>query len=548
MSPTESRKFPFAGVFLLLCLVAVSFSLTLSKNHNDAEDAVAYIQHVTEGQPVYRFHPNHLLYNSINRHFYQLWQSAGYSGNALLPMQTLNIITSLITLLIVAFIGWQLGLTQRWILLAMSLLVSCYGYWWYSVEAEAYLLPIPFALTAWYQSSRFIQSGGNLRLVIAAFCVAFAILIHQQWLALFAALGLALMLHCWKSRLLPEYRGLLITVILAAALTIGIIVMAYILIISGYYGITSTEGIVAWIRGDHEDVSLANWSYWNPVKAVIGMLRAVWGGHFVFGFPAPQDFLVQKFPDKLLVEEIFLAQSIPGFLRWSAAILSLVTAFIAGLIVFLLTGTSSTQDKRHNKEKPENKAGYKLTGLLVITVIVSLNTLVEPTNAELYVGILPIAVLLLIARLSQKKNSRLGFISLGSFALLLLSTNLVGSIIPQTNREHDYWYVANQYFFEKTTASDVIISDGGYINDAYLRLFSQAHIERSAVLSPARITELRSALNGGRMLVSSWSFEPPKALHDQLKGYDAVKAKQLFAPYRLTLVEKNAYQMIYQVE
>ncbi len=548
ISTAKEIKFPLLGVLIFLLIMAVSFSLTLSKNHSDAEDAVAYAHHVTTGKSLYQFHPNHLLYNAINRNFYLLWQSAGYDGNALLPMQVLNIITSMITLIIVAFIGWKMRLTQQWIFLVMLTLVSCYGYWWYSVEVEAYLLPLPFALTAWFLTSRFIQSGKNYRLLIVAGCVAISILIHQQWTALFAAIGISLLIHWWRTRSLAEHDGMLPAIIIAAALCIGIVILTYLLVISGYYSITSPEGIQAWIRGDQENVKLAQWSYLNPVKTLIGALRAIWGGHFLFGFHPLQELLTQTFPNKLLVEEIFLANSMSAWIRWCCVVLSVLTIAIAALVLVLSFSPRKSNFLDSSPHKIHNSQGYMLTGTLTIAVFFSLNMLVDPTNSELYIGILPIAILLIAARLSQREKSATAALGVAAFSLLLLVTNLIGSIIPQTDQKHDYWHAVNQYFIEKTTPSDVIISEGGYINDAYLRLFSAAKIERGIVMSPQRIAELKSQFSHGRMLVSSWTFKPPAGLDRQLQNYDADKVKQYFQQYQLSVIAENNAQTIYLVE
>ncbi len=547
-SAAKQIKFPLLGVLVFLLIMAVSFSLTLSKNHSDAEDAVAYAHHVTTGESLYQFHPNHLLYNAINRDFYLRWKSAGYDGDALLPMQVLNVITSLITLMIVALIGWRMGLTQQWVFLVLLTLVSCYGYWWYSVEVEAYLLPLPFALTAWFLTSQFIQSGKNYRLLIVAGCVAISILIHQQWIALFAAIGITLLIHWWRTRGLAEYQNMLPAIISAAALCIGIVILTYLLVISGYYSITSPEGIQAWIRGDQENVKLAQWSYLNPIKSLIGALRAVWGGHFVFGFHALQDLLTQTFPNKLLVEEIFLANSISAWIRWCCVVLSVLTIAIAALILVLSFSGRKNKLLNTSSHQKHSSQGYTLTGTVTIAVFFSLNIFVDPTNSELYIGILPIAILLIASRLSQRAKSGTAALSVAAFSVLLLVTNLLGSVIPQTNQKHDYWYAVNQYLIEKTTPSDVIISEGGYINDAYLRLFSTAKIERGIVMSSQRIAELKNQFSSGRMLVSSWTFKPPAGLDRQLQSYEPDKVKQYFQQYQLSVIAENSAQTIYLVE
>ena len=108
--------------------------------------------------------------------------------------------------------------------------------------------------------------------------------------------------------------------------------------------------------------------------------------------------------------------------------------------------------------------------------------------------------------------------------------------------------VVNRFLIEKTDSNDVIISEGGYINDAYLRLFSKAHVERGAVMDAGRLAELYDEASHGRLLVSSWAFKPPAILHKQLQNYDPAIVKSYFQQFHLKTVETNAYQTVYQVE
>ena len=536
-------KFPLLTVGLFLLIMAFSFALTLSKNHNEAEDAVTFIDQVTEGERAGLFHPNHLIYNYVNLGFYSVWQLVGFDGNAQLPMQTLNVIASLFTLAIMAFIGWKLGLTQAQNLLALVLLVSCFGYWWYSVEVESYLLPLPFALIAWYQTLQFMSKGGTYRLLIAALTASIAMLVHLQWLALPLALGVGLMIHWWRNRQIINHGKMLASLMLAVGVAAGVVVSAYLAAIFWAYPVTTLSGAVDWVNGSHHLIYRPPWSILNPIKTLVGFLRSIWGGHFLFGFADLEAFFLKLFADKLLVEEIYLGKSIPAAIRWFCVVTSVLAAVLGVLsILSLFTGRVVEEPKTN-----QFRRDFILTAWMIIAVFFVLNSVIVPTNLELYIGILPAVSLLFLVYLSKFSQHRFGLLSLWGFSILMLATNLFGSIVPQTNRERDYWHVVNQYLIEHGQPSDVIISEGGYVNDSYLQLFSQAQFEQGRLVTASRIDELLEASGEGRVLVSSWVISPPPEISTQLPEYDLAGAKRLFSRYRLEAVAKNQYQTVYQI-
>lgn len=541
-------RFPYLMVGLFLLLMAFSFSLTLSENHNDAEDAVAFIDQVTSGEKEALFHPNHLIYIFVNRGFYSAWQSLGFSDNAQLPMQALNVIASLFALGIMAFIGWRLGLTTQQNLLGLVLLVSCFGYWWYSVEVESYLLPLPFALIAWYQTLQFMNTAETRRLLIAAFTVSVAMLIHLQWLALPVALGLVLLFHWWRNRQQIDHGKMVLSLVLSIGLGAVIVVGAYLAVIFWAYPVTTLSGAVEWVGGSHHLIFRPPWTVLSPVKTLVGFLRAIWGGHFLFGFPALEEFFLKLFADKLLVEEIHLAKFIPLAVRWFCVIASLLAAVMG--VLFLLSLITGRRTVLFSEEVKSSRfqSHFIVTAWMMIGVFFALNSVIVPTNPELYIAILPAVILLLLVYLSRSDHYRFGLISLWGFSVLMLLTNLFGSIVPQTDREHDYWQLVNQYFIEHGQPADVIISEGGYVNDSYIKLFSKAQFQEGRLVTAERLDQLLAEYSEGRVLVSSWVINPPPEISTQLPEYDLANAQRLFNRYRLIEIAKNPYQSVFQLK
>lgn len=123
--------------------VGVVFStlylFTLAGSHADAEDSLAYLGNIRSGTASELFHPHHLVYEWCGWAVYHAALGLGYNGGPELPVQAFN-----------ALMG-ALGIAVLWALLrrvvgrvaaasGCGLLGLSYGYWWYSVEAEVYIL------------------------------------------------------------------------------------------------------------------------------------------------------------------------------------------------------------------------------------------------------------------------------------------------------------------------------------------------------------------------------------------------------------------------
>jgi hypothetical protein len=178
------REQPWPLLFALL-VVAGLYLATLAVNHGEAEDSTWYADAITRGAPAYQFHPNHLLYNFANRVFFRGWQLLGYGGAAELPAKLLNVAAALAVLALVDSIARRACVSPRLRAVTLLAISSGFGFWWYSVEVETYVLPLVFVLLALRQllvvAEDFEPLRGHIRLGIY---VGLAILLHQQHLVL----------------------------------------------------------------------------------------------------------------------------------------------------------------------------------------------------------------------------------------------------------------------------------------------------------------------------------------------------------------------------
>ncbi len=94
-------------------------------------------------------HGNHLAYGMIGWCFDRLWRIFGYQGQALLPLQTLDCVLGAAGAAVFASLLRRAGRGEREALLGAAALAVSHAWWFWSLEAQVYMLGALFiALTA----------------------------------------------------------------------------------------------------------------------------------------------------------------------------------------------------------------------------------------------------------------------------------------------------------------------------------------------------------------------------------------------------------------
>ncbi len=94
-------------------------------------------------------HGNHLAYGVVGWGFDRLWRVLGYQGQALLPLQTLDSILGAAGAAVFSSLLRRMGRGEREALLGAAALAVSHAWWFWSLEAQVYMLGALFiALTA----------------------------------------------------------------------------------------------------------------------------------------------------------------------------------------------------------------------------------------------------------------------------------------------------------------------------------------------------------------------------------------------------------------
>jgi hypothetical protein len=121
----------------------------------------------------------------FNRGVYLLWGLIGFRGSPEIPMEMNDVVAGLAGLVLTYALARRIGMSFQLGLVCVVAVASSYGYWWYSVEGETYLLPIPFILLSAYQFIAIAEGRfESKRFVGLGLTLAVATLFHQQHILL----------------------------------------------------------------------------------------------------------------------------------------------------------------------------------------------------------------------------------------------------------------------------------------------------------------------------------------------------------------------------
>ncbi|MDQ3929194.1 MAG: glycosyltransferase family 39 protein, partial [Chloroflexota bacterium] len=243
---------------LLVSLIAfVVFMLTATGFHT--YDGISYVRDI--GKPLAAlFLPHHLVYEPTLLAMLNLWRAVGYTGYADVPGEMLSSLAGAGGLGLFFAISRRCTGSNPISILTTLALALTYGYWFYSVEVDIYVLPLFFLLaTAWL----YLQALSHKRLpayifVFMGIAHAVGVLYHQA--ALLAAPAFALGIVLLPGNVAEKVRRVLLYggalgLVVAPAYYIGGVVIA---------GQDSPEKFMRWANNFGQ---LGTWGALTPETA-----------------------------------------------------------------------------------------------------------------------------------------------------------------------------------------------------------------------------------------------------------------------------------------
>lgn len=489
----------FVGVFLFLWNTHI-------ENRTEAEDAFEYAYQVEHGGLDWLYHPHHLLYGAVTKDLYSGAKALGYEGRAY-PM--LRLISALcgagVVLMFFRFCYRRFSMRPVSSLLCSGLLLFSYGFWRYANEAEVIVPACLVMLCALYVSVAPSQSKGWSAL--AGILCGVSVLFHvMNAVPVFVAVPLFYLFQ-------KNVKGMLMN----AAAAISVAALGYI----GVYLFESAQMFSSTGLSPSLD-----WSSFE--KAFIGFSQCVVSSNFMLGFQFVRDALVDLFPTRMLLEEIYMGQTLSrGSVLFSSLIMVFLACCFLGAVVFALRLLLRTGAERR-RDRVGAVAGWQT---LVVTIVwfggyAGALLFLEPGNPEVWVmGLVPFWLAfcgLIVAPLS-KENVLWPVLLL---VLLLGLHNYVGGLRPLQNPEGDYNWKKAEWILKSATESDVILTADNPVFERYLRYHSPANVEYLHGWSTNRMalvggTSLFEFLDGGRLFLLGDVFSIPISMTHRFPGSSA---------------------------
>jgi hypothetical protein len=504
-SPTQppTRRVALEALVVWFALGTI-YLLTLSGNHTEAEDALRYLYDIRSGDVAAIFNSYHLAYGWYGWLGYHAALLLGYGGGPLLPVQVLNALTG------------ALGIAVLWVLLrtvvpgraaaGCGLLAFSYGYWWYSVEVEVYILSAVLLICSLSLAYRVAMNPAWKSCALLGATHGFAVLAHNTNVLFVTVTAVALL---YASRTLPLRSVVRLVLVYAGA---GIVVVAptYVLAMAAS-GLQTPEEVYEWLLPPRQGVPYGVWESSNVPKALVGIGRALVGGHFAFSLDPVHEIVDDGFSDKNLREELFLVRDFPEWLALLllALIVVLALAFSLHVLAGLLGGTSLDDRGR-------------LLAILCAAWLVPYVPFFawwEPQNIEFWIAPwIPLAILFALGFSTRVHPPRRGFTlpPAGVIIVILFCVNLWGSVWPQHDPEDDYWRVRTSWYEHNALPSDLGVTAGA-LAERYVRYFGPREVINVETVFPKHagtadaISALRNRLKGAhprRVLFSSEAFYP----------------------------------------
>lgn len=500
-----SNRLRVARIAVPLAALGVLHSVTLARNHNEAEDAGYYMVNVTNNYDL--FNPNHLLFSAVNRVNYDVWTALGYEPDAVVPMQAFSALTGLISLFLIYRIAGRLGVSVPFAIAVMGWTAFTFGFWVYSLEGDTYLLPIPFVLLSVLLLFR-IGTGTTterLRLLVAqstslGLCTAIAVLLHQQYISLVPIMVIAVFSVLWRSVNSGRQTLIIVGISTYSITSLGVVAAGYLAVGFFHNGFHTVSETISWSRG------LANHGLWDalsphtPMAAVAGITRSVFSVNFLFHFDASSTVVSAAFPGKDLVEEYYLAHhgiSTVGCILVAAATIAAVGA-IGWLMVAIVRNPGEDQDFEANRPR------WIFVRFAIVYLLITAAMIIvwEPANPEFWIACLPVLALVLATLAHTRPHALRPAVLL---AISLFIANFLGAVLPYSSPDSDVWSQRNAIYAEVARTGDLVVTaDCPYVCLGNLGLITEVRpLDVASDYGAPTLAARLASPTDGRVLISA---------------------------------------------
>ena len=180
MNRLTDKKRNYIELGCIAIALLVIYNATLPTNLAASHDSIGYLELIEGSTTPWLFHAHHLLYAVLGRAFWQMWLLLGYTGDALLPLQELNIIFACLSIVVLHMLLKRAFGSRLISLLICTAVAFSFGFWLYSSVVEVYMIPLFFLILSFSLTYYTFQNPGLKVFVAIGVSNALAILFHQM--------------------------------------------------------------------------------------------------------------------------------------------------------------------------------------------------------------------------------------------------------------------------------------------------------------------------------------------------------------------------------
>jgi hypothetical protein len=449
---------PRREAVLVASVLAVVYLATMTGSHHEAEDSLAYAAGIRDGHAIDVLNQNHLAWGALGWLFYNGLRGIGLASSVLAPLQVMDALLGALGAGILWSFVRRVGFDRLAAGATCGVLCLSYGYWYYSGEAEVYILSAVVLIVCLVAAHSAATRPSPRAFALLGLANGVAVLAHDTNV-LFATVAAAALLTAAPA----IGRRALARCAAAYAAVAGAVVVAAYAAAAIALGFSSFSQFYDWLTKYTSNGEWGHLALLDVPKAGAGLVRALVGADFLFAFDPGST--IRSVAQGDAGAQLYLMRDFPD---WLAAALTALALVLAGTLIVALV----------SRLRRRTWAGSAIDRLALAWLVPYTLFFAwwEPVNIEFWIAWWIPAAVLAGPRLAGLLH-RGGWRRLVPAAVLggLLVVNLVGSILPQQSARDDLQRVRTDWYTRHAKRTDLILTNG-YVPTNYALYFTRAHV------------------------------------------------------------------------
>ena len=440
----------------------IFFVLNLTSNFSGPHDSMGYLNDLEKARDL--FPAPHLLYHYTTFQLFHILIFFFPHVQHYYLVETVDAFWGCLGLTVVYRIFlYRMKMSRIESFFGTGIIAFSFGMWFYCSNIEVYMPPLFFLLFCLYVCTK--ETLEKKDVLLLAFLHSMAVLFHQANV-LFTPI---ILWKFWDSRknisFLPSF-------IKYGATSFVFVVAIYFVMGWWMDGHNNIKDFYTWLRG----YTLAS-NYWftfsfnTLIKALVGGIHALIGGHFIFRVKFLESFMNRLFFYHSLDDEAYLVRN----LSYDMALFLLILTVLLGILMLILL----TRIIAHAKTLYQYHRRKAIPLLMFLVIYSCFFFFWMPENLEFWIpqcGVLWIFLIGMNKQLGPLKLFKKNYILYISICAMLFIINYVGSIHWMKDITNDSVYVKIHKVAQMATEKDIIVLQDPWLLEDFLEQYTKSLI------------------------------------------------------------------------